>query len=144
MKNLFFKHKIQNHIMMSGKKKTAEKLILKSLKLLQKTIPKNVRTVLKYSVTNSSPTIYIKSIERNRRNNLEFPFLLNKNKRLFYGIKSIVFFSNKKLKYSETFFESFNSEILNSSKKVGRSAQKKLDTHKEAFLKKKFSNYRWF
>ncbi len=53
-KNL--KNKVLNTLMLSGKKTTCEKVVLKSVKLLQKSTIKNCRSVIQLAVINSTPT----------------------------------------------------------------------------------------
>lgn len=129
--------------MVNGNKRTSEKVFFKSLKLIQKTqLKKNFEAVLKMSLVNSSPLIYVKQIKRKRKRTIEFPFLLNSKLKLSYGIKFLV--SNSKKNKAESFYKSFNTELLNSSKKISLSFKQKTDLHKDGFAKRKFANYRWF
>ena len=59
-----------------------------------------------------------------------------------YGIKFLVM--NSKKNRAESFYKSFNTELINSSKKTSLSFKQKLELHKEGFAKRKFANYRWF
>lgn len=137
------KKKIFNQIMSYGNKHTSEKILFKSIKKIQKlNNKKNFKSILNIAIINSSPIVYLKSIKRKRKRNIEFPFLLNLNNRISYGLKFIINYSNK-IK-SESFYEKLTLELLNSSKQISQSVKKKHFYHQEAFLKKKFSNYRWF
>ena len=137
------KQSILNSIMVNGSKRTSEKIFLKSMKLVQIVEPqKSFETILKLAVLNSSPAIYIKKIRRKRKRTVEFPFLLKPQLRVSYGIKFIIRYSKKSS--IAPFFKSLNTELLNSSKKVSSSFKAKTSLYKEAFLKKKFANYRWF
>lgn len=135
--------KIYNRLTTKGKKQIAEKTFLKSFKLMQKLArKKNTKEILKLSFINTSPALYLKQIKRKRKRTIEFPFLLKRNLRLSYGIKFLI--ASTKNKTQNSFYENFTSEILNSSKKNSSSFKRKFELHKEAFLKKKFANYRWF
>ena len=125
--------------MKDGKKHIAERVVLKVLKNLQKS-PKNGQNVFKLSVLNSSPILFLKHIKRKRKQTKSFPFILKPELRISYGLKSLVTACRKK----NNFFTNFSQEILDSSNKLGRSFNYKIETHKNAFSKKKFSNYRWF
>lgn len=137
------KKKIFNQIMSNGNKPTSEKIILKSLKQIQKIhTKKKFDELLKLGLINSSPIVYLKHIKRKRKQTIEFPFLLQFNSRLFYGIKFIL--NNCKSKNSNSFYKQLELELINSSKNLSKSVEKKKNLHQQAFLKKKFANYRWF
>lgn len=134
---------IFNQIMIKGNKQTSEKLFLKCLKNIQKLHnKKNFEELVKTGLINSSPVVYLKYIKRKRKQTVEFPFLLNCNSRISYGIKFIL--QSSRSKKSIPFYKQLKSEFINSSKNVGQSVEKKVIMHQQAFLKKKFANYRWF
>lgn len=138
-----FKQKIFNRLINKGNKQTAEKTLLKSFKLMQKLEPKkDTKNILKLAVVNTSPSLYVKNIKRKKKRTIEFPFLLKLNLRLSYGIKFLI--TSTKSNTQNPFYENFTFELLNSSKKNSVSFKRKSELHKEAFLKKKFANYRWF
>ena len=130
--------------MLNGNKETSERLFKKSFKKIQKIfIKKNSIELLKFGLINSSPVLFLKNIKRKRKKTMEFPFLLNPNIRLFYGIKSILkTCSNKQNLLS--FYEVLQTEIIQSSKNIGQSTKIKKNLHEESVVKKKFANYRWF
>ena len=110
---------------------------------MQKTaFKKNGLDIVKLSLTKSSPIFFIKTIKRKRKRTIEFPFILKPNLRLSYGIKILT--SLDKIKNTKEFYNKFNQELLQSAQNVSKSVVKKEFFHKEAFAKKKFSNYRWF
>ena len=138
-----FKSHICNHIMVNGNKQTSEKLFLKSVKNVQKTEnKKKLKDILKTSVINSSPVVFLKHIKRKRRRTVEFPFLLVSKSRVSYGLKFIL--NNCRKSRTNSFYKKFNTELINSSKFSGLSLKKKNSLHQESFAKKKFANYRWF
>ena len=148
MKTKEIKQNIYNLIMKNGKKQTSEKLFLKSLKLIKKiSKTKNTTHIIKTSIVNSAPLTKIKLVKRNkkRRNkhNITFPYLLTFNQKISTSIKNIISDSQNK-KNSKYFFENLFDEIQNTSNKQGKIVEKVSSQHNEAFLKKKFSNYRWF
>lgn len=61
-KKLYLKHKIFNLLMINGNKEACEKIFLKSSKLLQKSLIKNNKEVLKIGIINSSPVVNIKQV----------------------------------------------------------------------------------
>ena len=58
-KTSHLKNKIVNTLMKSGKKTTGEKILLKSLKSLQKSTDKNFKTLLHSAVVNSTSAFKI-------------------------------------------------------------------------------------
>lgn len=140
---LTIQNKLINYIMQDGKKQTAEKLLLKSYKLIQKIQKKKkFKDIFKLALVNSSPFFYIKQIQRKKKKVLEFPFLLKNSLKLHYGIKSIIYQTN--LKTSFSFYKKCSFEIINSSKCTSEGVKKKKETYKTAFLTKRYANYRWF
>ena len=143
MKNNSIKNSFLNLIMFNGNKKTSEKLVIKSLKKLQKKFnQKNFNDLIKIGLINSSPIFLVKNIKRKRKQTVEFPFLLNYKLRLFYGIKFIL--RNCLNKQNQKFYNKLEQELVNSCNNLGQSVKIKKDLHKEAVVKKKFANYRWF
>lgn len=143
IKHKTLKQSIANLIMINGNKRTSEKVFFKTLKSIQKNqLKKNFEAILKTSLVNSSPLLHVKQIKRKRKRTVEFPFLLNSKLKMSYGIKFLVM--NSKKNRAESFYKSFNTELINSSKKTSLSFKQKLELHKEGFAKRKFANYRWF
>jgi ribosomal protein S7 len=142
-KKINIKENIINQIMINGNKQTSEKLFLKSLKSIQKIhYKKKFEELIKISLINSSPIVYLKYIKRKRRQTVEFPFLLRSNARISYGIKWIL--KHCKLKKSTPFYKQLKIEFVNSSTNLSQSVEKKIQIHQQAVSKKKFANYRWF
>ena len=136
------KSKLLNNLMLRGKKRTSEKIVLKSLKRFQKSdFKKNSKEFVKISLLNSAPSVQIKQIKKKRKN-IEFPFLLNNELKISYGLKSLI--KNSRNKKSQSFYKNFQLELLNSSNLQGNSVNSKKQIHENAFLKKKYANYRWF
>lgn len=144
MKPKFIKVIILNNLMKNGIKNTSEKLLIKSIKLLQKkSVKKNFEDILKLSIVNSSPHVFVKSVRRKKREPLKVPFLFNNSKKISYAAKFIV----KECflyKSTDTFQDKLCSEISKSANFKGQSIKKTEELLKSAFVNKKFSNYRWF
>jgi ribosomal protein S7 len=140
--NIKLKNQLLNHLIVNGNKETSEKLILKSLKLNQKHGYKNHKELFKSAIIHSSPLVNIKQIRRKKKQIKEFPFVLKKHARISLAVKSILNVISQK---SEAFFsKKLNNEIIFASKKNSNSVRNKKDLHENAFIKKKFANYRWF
>ena len=137
MKNL--KIKIYAQILKNGNMHSCEKLILKTLKLLQLNNNKNYKSVIKSAIIHTTPILEIRQIKKKKRKGLkEFPYILNKQNRIALGIKLLKLSS--KIKFSKYFFQNI---MLFSKKKTD--ALKKKELHQRDFVtKKKYAFFRWF
>ena len=129
-----YKNNFINQLMSGGNKWKSEKIFLKTLKIIQKSQKLQSNVLLKFAIINSSPYFDIKQVQKKKKKSIEFPFLLNETLRISYSIKNIVKFRNKNLYV----------QLLDSVENQGAGVNLKTNLHKEAFLKKKVSNYRWF
>ena len=143
IKSLFLKHKVNNYMMIDGKKTVCEKIFLKSSKILQKNTTKNYRNVVKLAIINTAPTIQLKQIKEKKRKTVkEFPFILNKKNRLTLSIKSIL---RSLRKNTGTKIEnSLPFELLLIANNKSDILKTKKDNHKLALTKKKYIFFRWF
>ena len=58
--------------MVNGNKRISEKIFVKTLKTIQKTeSKKDFESILKFSLINSAPLIYVKNIKRKRKRTAE-------------------------------------------------------------------------
>lgn len=121
--------------MFGGKKNKSELILFKNFKKIQKEYGKDSTEIIKLSIINSSPFFNIKKIKRKRKNLIEFPFLLNKKTRIMYSFKKLT--DNRTTK-------NLYSELIKSANQNGQASLDKDKLHKEAFIKKKTANYRWF
>ena len=136
-------NKLINYTMLNGKKHLTELIFIKTKKKIQKQIPaKKFKNVFKLFIVNSSPFLKIKKIQRKKKNTIEFPYLLTKKSIFFYGVKNILNVCRKKK--GNPFYKIIAQEIINSSNLQSETVKIKKDAHEQAFLKKKFANYRWF
>ena len=137
------KYKILNKLLKNGVKTHSEKIIKKSFKQLQKNSKKKHLEIIKKSFVNSSPILTIKKIKRKKKQIKEFPYILKKQIRLFFGLK---FMLNelKKSKSNKSFHNNFSEEILLTSQNKGNTVKLKKDLYEQSFQKKKYANFRWF
>ena len=72
IKKKSLKQNIFNRIMVNGNKRISEKIFVKTLKTIQKTeSKKDFESILKFSLINSAPLIYVKNIKRKRKRTAE-------------------------------------------------------------------------
>jgi len=139
---IMLKNLLINHLITNGKKQTSEKLVLKCFKLSQKQCLKDHSKIFKSAIINCSPVVNIKSIKRGRKQMQEFPFILRPSIRISLAIKLILHTIEKRS--DSTFSSKFNAEITQSSKHSSTSSKMKENMHNEAFISRKYANYRWF
>ena len=139
-KEFFFtKNIIIKSIIIDGNKETAETILQKAFKHIQKSNNKSNINSLKSFFINSQIILNIKKKES--RNPIPF-FLSNKhNERLRICLKHILLRIRKK---KSPAFLSLSEEITNISEKRSSFVDFKNNLHKETFLKKKSAHYRWF
>ena len=146
MKNQKIKNKIINHLMLNGKKKTGEKILLKSFKELQKSSKKRSKKLIELAIIFSTPIFKIHKItnkKRKKKKIREIPTLITAKKaRISLAIKFIL--NTLKSKQSNGFYTEFKKEILLNVKNEGAAIQIKNEVQKQVVLKKHFfSYYRW-
>ena len=145
-KKLEIKNRIYNTSLISGKKTTTEKNLLKSLKKLQKTSNKNHIKIIRIAIKNSAPTFKMDKQKLKRRKKKIFKerpaFLDTKESRINFAFKIIVKHSNIRTETSN-FYKKFSHEILDSSILKSLSISNKAEAQKQIILKKKFLKYRW-
>ena len=139
-KNIYIKKKIINHLIIAGKKNTIEKILLKSIKELQKFSNKQSEKLIQLVIMLAMPVFKIfKRINKKRKKKIfkEIPtVILTKSAKISLAIKFILAnFKEKK------FDANFKTEILLN---MGSSIQLKNKTQKFVLLKRFFfSYYKW-
>jgi len=147
MKTLNIKHKIFNHLMINGNKETCEKTLLKSSKLLQKSLLKNHQEIVKIGIINTSPTVNVKQVKlkKGKKKNIkEYPFVLNSENRISLAIKFILDTVKKKENKPFYLYTNLKQEIIANSQNDSNAVKKKNDLQKSTLLKKRYAYYRWF
>ena len=142
--NLTLQKKLQNHFMINGLKSLSEKTILKTFKVLQKTKIKNHEDLFRFVLINTISIIQLKQVKKkNRKTIKEFPFVLNKNNRITFSIKSILKSITQKKQYHniyKKFFIELFSIIQNKTELI-KTNEKNQDY---ILTKKKHTFFRWF
>lgn len=134
------KLKFLNFMIVNGKKSTSEKLLLDSLKIIQKKKKKNSKSILKLSL--KSVNIILSTIQIKRRKLVtSVPFFLTKSKRLSNSIKLIV---KDSLSPKKNLSLGLQDNVLKLSENKGDTKSKSTSIHSSAFANKNLSNYRWF
>jgi ribosomal protein S7 len=147
IKKLYLKHKIFNLLMINGNKEMCEIFFLKSSKLLQKSLIKNNKEIIKIGIINSSPVVNIKQVrlkKGKKKNVKKYPFVLDPQNRISLAIKFILETIKQKGKKSSYLYINLKQEIEASSQNNSNAVTRKDNLQKDTLLNKKYSYYRWF
>lgn len=142
------KTKLLNHLTKSGEKSTSEKILLKSLKKLQKESNKQTKEIIKTALIHSTPVFKVHVIEnkKQRKKNRKIKkipyFIVNNNARISLAIKFIMEVIKKKK--SKPLYSKLKHEILLNSQQKGESIEIKTELQKQVLINKRYFNfYRW-
>lgn len=141
-KKINIKNKIINHLTCNGKKETSQKILLKTLKELQKTSLTQSNRLINLSIMHVTPIFKIHKIikKRKKKHTLEIPVIINSNKsRLSLAIKFLLSPINNTKK--DNFYIQFSKEILSSVYNEESSPQLKNNIQKQALAKKHLFYY---
>ena len=138
------KNKIIKHLTFKGNKTTGEKILMESVKKIQKESKKPFNKILQLAIINATPIFKVHklSVKKKKKNIKEIPSFISKNKaRISLAIKFILFSNKtKSIKMSTK----VKNEIIQSSKKEGFAVNNKNELQKKALINKKyFRYYRW-
>lgn len=142
------KNKLINTLMKNGNKKTSEKILLKSLKILQKSSIKRHINLIQLSVINSTPIFKVntQTIKKGKRKSKkEIPtFVKTSLLRLTLALKCLKTASSVKNFNFSYFAKNLVQEILKTSESKSYSIDKKNELQKQILNNKKyFFKFRW-
>lgn len=146
-KTFDLKSKIINTLMISGKKKTGEKILLKFAKLLQKSSNKNFKNLVQLAIINSTPTFKLNEqvVKKGKRKSVRSTpsFITSDSLRIMASLKFIVNAVSKN-KTSTHFYENLVNEVLASSAVKSQAVDKKNELQKQILINKRYlSKFRW-
>jgi small subunit ribosomal protein S7 len=141
------KTKIVNTLMLSGKKNTGEKILLKFSKKLQKLSNKHAKKLVQLAIINSTSTFKLNEqiVKKGKRKAVRHipSFITTDSLRIMISLKSIKR-SATKTKTPNQFYENFVNEILMASSLKGHSVEKKTELQKQILANKRYlANFRW-
>lgn len=147
-KSLDIKNKLINNITLDGKKKTSEKILLKSLKELQKSSKKQSKELVKLALVQSTPVFKLhrisnKKLKKKNRRVREIPAFISKmSSRTSLAIKFILKSIEKKK--SSNFYLKLKENLLVTSQAKGDAVKLKNELQKQSIQHKRFFKYyRW-
>ncbi len=135
------KTKIINVLMVSGKKSTGEKILLKSAKKLQKLSNKHFKTIIQMAIINSTSTFKLNEqiVKKGKRKTVRSipSFVTTDQLRIMLSLK-LIKNAALKSKGSNEFYESLSNEILMASSLKGQSINIKTDLQKQILANKRY------
>jgi ribosomal protein S7 len=141
------KTKIINVLMVSGKKSTGEKILLKSAKKLQKVSTKHFKTLMQMAIINSTSTFKLNEqiVKKGKRKTVRSvpSFVVTDQFRIMLSLKLIKNAAFKS-KGSNEFYESLANEVLMASSLKGQSINIKTDLQKQILANKRYlAKFHW-
>lgn len=141
------KTKIINTLMLSGKKTTGEKILLKFSKKLQKSTNKHFKNLVQLAIINSTSTFKLNEqiVKKGKRKAVRHipSFITTDSLRLMISLKSIKRSATKN-KNASQYYESLTNEILMASSLKGQSVERKIELQKQILANKRYlANFRW-
>ena len=146
-KTTHLKNKIVNTLMKSGRKTTGEKILLKSLKSLQKSNDKNFKILLHSAIVNSSSAFKVneQAIKKGKRKATKtiLSFITSDSSRVITALKLLTKISSKS-KDSNFLYKKLVAEILSCSALKSQSIDQKNEVQRQALVNKRYlSKFRW-
>ena len=145
--NTLLKQKVIGHLIIGGRKKKSEKVLLKSIKSLQKQSLKSYKEIINLAVMNAIPIFKVSERrlkKTKKKKKLLVPFFLSNNCiRISTALKNIIN-NTRKISSNLPFYNNLNKELVLNAKKKCENIKIKNDTQRLAIEKKKFlDNYKW-
>jgi len=145
--NLELKQKLTNALIKHGKKKTAELILNKSLKLIQKFNKKNHKNLIKDSIINVTPTFKInkQSSKRGKRKvEKEIPAFIKKDSLRTVLSANFLVAASFKNKEFKTFYRKLTQEVIETSSQKSKSIEQKTELQKQVLMQKRYLlKFRW-
>jgi small subunit ribosomal protein S7 len=132
--------KFINCLMVSGKKSIAERIIYDSFHLIKKELSQNPIDVFYKAVDNATPVVQVMSI-RIAGSNYQVPVEIPPHKQSTLAIKWII--ESSRNRSERTMAERLCRELIDASRNLGKSIDKKQTLHKMAEANRAYAHYRW-
>jgi small subunit ribosomal protein S7 len=132
--------KFVNCMMLGGKKSTAQRILYRSLEIVQQKTSDDPMKMFKKAVENVKPVLEVKS-RRVGGSTYQVPVEVNPTRRTSLSIRWILTYSRSRGEKSME--EKLAGELIDAANNRGNSIKKKEDTHRMAEANKAFAHYRW-
>lgn len=146
-KEIDFKTKMINSLMIDGKKKTGEKILIKFLKTLQKSTTKNCKSLVHLAIVNLTPTFKLNEqiVKKGKRKATKITpsFISSDSLRITTALKSLKKVVSKNTESSQ-FYKGLAKEISASAALKSHSVDRKTELQKQILMNKRYlSKFRW-
>ena len=132
--------KFMNHVMVSGKKSVAERIVYGALDLVQERLSKDPIEVFDEALENIAPMVEVKS-RRVGGATYQVPVEVRPSRRTALAMRWLVDFSRGRGEKSMR--QRLAGEIIDASQGKGSAVKKREDVHRMAEANKAFSHYRF-
>jgi len=132
--------KFMNHVMISGKKSVAERIVYGALDVVKAKLNRDPLEVFSEALENIAPLVEVKS-RRVGGANFQVPTEVRPERKIALGMKWLILYARRR--GEKTMMEKLAGEIISASKGEGAAVKKKEDTHKMAEANKAFSHFRF-
>ncbi|SDK81569.1 30S ribosomal protein S7 [Microbulbifer yueqingensis] len=132
--------KFMNHVMISGKKSVAERIVYGALDMVSEKLNKDPVEVFEESLENIAPMVEVKS-RRVGGATYQVPVEVRPSRRMALAMRWLVEFSRKRGEKSMA--QRLANEMIDASQNKGGAVKKREDVHRMAEANKAFSHYRF-
>ena len=131
--------KFMNHVMISGKKSVAERIVYGALDKIQERGSNDPLETFEQALEAIAPMVEVKS-RRIGGATYQVPIEVPENRRLALAMRWIISFARSRK--GNSMVDRLSAELISASKNEGSSIKKKEDTHKMADANKAFAHFR--
>ncbi|WP_226649378.1 30S ribosomal protein S7 [Microbulbifer variabilis] len=132
--------KFMNHVMISGKKSVAERIVYGALETVSEKLNKDPIEVFEESLENIAPMVEVKS-RRVGGATYQVPVEVRPARRMALAMRWLVEFSRKRGEKSMA--QRLANEMIDAAQNKGGAVKKREDVHRMAEANKAFSHYRF-
>jgi small subunit ribosomal protein S7 len=132
--------KLINYIMLDGKKATAQRIVYDALEIVEQRGGKPALEVFSEALSNCSPRLEVRT-RRVGGANYQVPYEVPQDRQIALALRWMV--EASRARGENTMAERLAAEILDGSRKEGKTYNKRLDAHRMAEANKAFAHYRW-
>ena len=132
--------KFMNHVMVSGKKSVAEKIIYGALDIVKERTSKDPIEAFEEALENIAPMVEVKS-RRVGGATYQVPVQIEGPRRQSLAIRWML--ASARSRPGRTMAEKLAAEIVDAYNNTGATIKRREDTHRMAEANRAFSHYRW-
>jgi len=132
--------KFMNHVMISGKKSVAERIIYGAMDIVSTKLNRDPLEVFTEALENIAPLVEVKS-RRVGGATYQVPVEVRASRRTALAMRWLVDYSRKRGEKSMP--QRLAGELMDAAQGKGAAVKKREDTHKMAEANRAFSHYRW-